>query len=271
MKKLTALALIAILSLTCVSALAQQKITIGATPLPHALILEFIKEDFEALGYSLDIQVGSDYFVFNPATAERDTDANYFQHQPFLTSSYNNEAPADKQLVAVFGVHYEPLGLFPGKVKSLEEVKEGSEIVIPNDPSNQTRALLLLQQVGWITLPENAFENGASIDNIVENKHNLKITEVAADLLPSAIADADFGVINGNYAIAAGFASAAEALAAEAADSDAGKIYTNIVAVRAEDKDAQWVKDLQSVLQTEKVKEYIQNEVEFAGAVKPSF
>lgn len=270
MKKLLAIVLTLILSLGAVSALAD-KVVIGATPLPHALILEFVKADFEALGHELEIQVGSDYFVFNPATAEGDTDANYFQHQPFLASSYNNEAPEDKKLVAAFGVHYEPLGLFPGKLKSLEDVKDGVEVAVPNDPSNLTRALLLLQQVGWITLPENAFEAGATAESIIENKYNIKIVELAADLLPSAIADHDFAIINGNYAIAAGFASAAEALTVEASDGEAGKVYTNFVVVREADKDAQWVKDLQSVLLTDKVKEYIESEPQFAGAVKPSF
>lgn len=269
MKKLLAIVLALTLSLGAASALAD-KVVIGATPLPHALILEFVKADFEALGHELEIKVGSDYFVFNPATADKDTDANYFQHQPFL-ENYNKEAAEGKKLHAAFGVHYEPLGLFPGKLTSLEDVKEGAEIAVPNDPSNLTRALLLLQQVGWITLPENAFEEGATEESIVENKHGIKIVPLAADLLPSAIADHDYAVINGNYAITAGFTSAAEALAAESSDSEAAKVYTNYVVVREEDKDKQWVKDLQSVLQTDKVKEYIEKEEQFAGAVKPSF
>lgn len=270
MKKILSLLLTLVLILSFGSALAD-KIVIGATPLPHALILEFIKPDFEALGHELEIKEGSDYYIFNPALAEGDTDANFFQHEPFLEKTYNNEAPEGKKLYSAFGVHYEPLGLFPGKLKTLDEVKDGAEIAVPNDPSNQTRALLLLQQIGWITLPEDAFENGATAESIIENKHNLKITDMNAELIPNSLLDFDYAIINGNYAIAAGFTSAAEALATESADSEASKLYTNIIAVREEDKDKQWVKDLKAVIQSDKVREYIENEPQFAGAVKPSF
>lgn len=269
MKKVLALVLALVLSLGAVSALADT-VRIGATPLPHVKLLEFVKADFEALGHELVIVEGTEYPLFNPATADGDTNANYFQHQPYL-NKYNSEVAEDKQLAPAFGVHYEPLGIFPGKVKTLEEVAEGLEVAVPNDASNLTRALLLLEQIGWITLPEDAFSTGATEESIVENKAGIKIVPVVADLLPSAIADYDFAVINGNYAIAAGFKSASEALAVESADGEAGVIYTNYVVVKPADLDKQWVKDLESVLRTDKVKEYIENEPEFAGAVKPSF
>lgn len=270
MKKLLSLLLVTIFAFSTSLALAD-KITIAATALPHALILEFIKPDFEELGHELNIIEGSDYYIFNPALADGDTDANFFQHAPFLESTYNSTAPANKKLYAAFGVHYEPLGLFPGKLKTLENIKDGAEIAVPNDPSNQTRALLLLEQIGWIKLPSNSFENGATPEAIVENKYNLKITAMNADLIPNSIDDVDYAIINGNYAIAAGFASAADALSTEASDSEAGKLYTNIVAVRESDKDKQWVKDLETVMLSDKVREFIQNEKQFAGAVKPSF
>lgn len=270
MKRTLSLLLTALFILSLSSALAD-KIVIGATPLPHALILEFIKPDFEALGHELEINEGSDYYIFNPALADGDTDANFFQHAPFLESTYNNEASAEKKLYAAFGVHYEPLGLFPGKIKTLEEVKEGAEIAVPNDPSNQTRALLLLQQIGWITLPEDSFEKGATVDSILENKYNLKINDMNAELIPNSLQDVDYAIINGNYAIAAGFTSAAAALATESADSEAGTLYTNIVVIREADKDKQWVKDLQTVMQSDKIKEYILSEPQFAGAMMPSF
>lgn len=272
MKKFIALLLVALLVIGTGSALAteKKKIVIGATPLPHAMVLEFIKPDFEALGYELEINVATDYYIFNPATSAGDTDANYFQHFPFL-NEYNSTAKEADKLVAAFGVHYEPMGLFPGKAKTLEEVKEGSTIAVPNDPSNLTRSLLILQQAGWITLPENAFAKGATVADIIENKYNLKISEMNSELIPNSLEDVDFAIINGNHAIAAGFSSAADALLVEASDGEVGKLYTNVVAVKAADADAKWVKDLQSVLLTQKVKDYMKTEKEFGGAVLPTF
>ncbi|NMD38654.1 MAG: methionine ABC transporter substrate-binding protein [Christensenellaceae bacterium] len=270
MKKFTAILLCLLLALSTATAFAAEKIVIGATPLPHAMVLEFIKEDFEALGYELEIQVATDYYLFNPATAAGDTDANYFQHYPFL-NAYNAEAPEGEKLVAAFGVHYEPMGLFPGKSKSLDEIKKGTIIAVPNDSSNLTRSLLLVQEAGWITLPEDAFEKGVTPAEIIDNPYEIEFWEMNSDLVPSSLEDADYAVINGNHAIAAGFTSANDALITEPVEGEAGKIYTNAVVVRPEDLDKQWVKDLQSLILTDKVKEFMENEPSFGGAVKPTF
>lgn len=271
MKKIVSLLTLALILIFSLNAFAAEKIVIGATPLPHALILEYIKPDFEALGYKLEILEGTDYFIFNPATADGDTNANYFQHLPFLEQSYNKDAQDGKKLVAAFGVHYEPLGLFPGKTQHIEELKDGAEIVMPIDPSNLTRSLILLEKLNLIELPENAFEKGVSIEDIKANPKNLNLIALNADLIPSSIEDYDMAILNGNYAIAAGFESANSALATEDENSDAIVAYTNYLVVNEKDKDAQWVKDLQSVMLTNKVRDFILNEAQFAGAVKPAF
>ncbi len=270
MKKFTAILLCLIIALSTVTVFAAEKIVIGATPLPHALVLEYVKEDFEALGYELEIQVATDYYLFNPATAAGDTDANYFQHFPFL-NTYNADVPEAEQLVAAFGVHYEPMGLFPGKSKTLEEIQKGAIIAVPNDPSNLTRSLLLVEEAGWITLPEGSFEKGVTPAEIIDNPYEIEFWEMNSDLVPSSLEDANYAVINGNHAIAAGFTSANDALVTEPVEGEAAKIYTNAVVVRPADLEKQWVKDLQSVLLTEKVKEFMESEPSFGGAVKPTF
>ncbi len=270
MKKLTAILLATLLILSAASAFAAEKITIGVTAMPHAAIIEHVKPAFEALGYELDIVVASDYYLFNPATAAGDTNCNYFQHTPFL-DAYNAEAKEEDQLVAAFVVHYEPFGIYPGQKKSLDELVDGDVIAVPNDSSNYMRALLLLQQAGLITLPEDASAATAYTKaDIKEYKVKIEISELNADLLPSALEDVAFAIINGNYAIDAGFDSAADAVLREAADGSAAATYGNIVAIRKDDVDAKWVQDLKSVLLTDEVREYIKATPEL-GAVVPVF
>ncbi len=267
MKKLVASLLVAILALSFTSALAAEKITIGVTAMPHEVIIEHVKPAFEALGYELDIVVGSDYYLFNPATAAGDTDCNFFQHTPFL-DAYNAEAAADAQLVPAFAIHYEPFGIYPGQKKSLDELSDGDAIAVPNDSSNYMRALLLLQEAGIIVLPEDASAStNYTKEDIKEFKTNVDIKEMNADLLPSSIEDVAFAVINGNYALAAGFNPDTDALQREAVDGAAAATYANVVAVRAADKDAKWVEDLKSVLLTDEVRDFILNNADFCNVV----
>ena len=272
MKKLIALALVLVLSLAAVSVLAEnKKIVIGATPSPHVIILEQIVEDMKALGYDLDIQTFTEYPIPNPATAATELDANYFQHLPYL-NAYNAAVPEAEQLAAVIPVHYEPYGLYAGTKASLDELADGDSIAITNDPSNETRALLLLQDAGLITLPEDANANSTlTVLDIVGNPKNLDIKELNAELIPSALGDVAFAVINGNFAIGAGLSPAEDALFLEPADGEVGVTYTNYVVVRTEDADADFVQALRKVLYTQKVKDFILGYEDFKGGVIPTF
>ena len=272
MKKLIALALVLVLSLTLASALAEnKKIVIGATPSPHVIILEQIVEDLKALGYDLEIRTFTEYPIPNPATAAKELDANYFQHLPYL-NAYNAAVPEAEQLAAVIPVHYEPYGLYAGTKASLDQLADGDSIAITNDPSNETRALLLLQDAGLITLPEGTnADSTLTVLDIVSNPKNLDIKELNAELIPSALGDVAFAVINGNFAIGAGLSPAKDALFLEPADGEAGVTYTNYVVVRAEDADADFVAALRKVLYTQKVKDFILNYEYFKGGVIPTF
>ena len=161
MKKLVAVLLALILSLSAVSALAAETLSIIATPNPHAEILELVREDLLALGYELNLEISDNYVVENPSTAAGDTDANFFQHIPFL-EGYNASADEDKQLVAVVFTHFEPMGIYPGQKSSLDDLKAGDTIIVPNDPVNMTRAFILLADAGLIELPE-----GTTLDSEV--------------------------------------------------------------------------------------------------------
>lgn len=273
MKKFTAIVLVALLALSATSAFAAEKIVIGATPMPHAMILEFIKPDFEALGYELQIVESSDYYLFNPATAAGDTNGNYFQHTPFL-DSYNNDPTTKEEdkLVSAFAVHYEPLGLYGGTKKTLDEIADGDVISVPNDASNMKRALLLLQDAGIVKLSDEAAtkEEVTSAD-FVENPHNITIQDMNAELLASSLADVAYAVINSNHAIAGGLNPTKDSLIIEPSEGVSATTYANILAVRTEDADAQWVKDLKSVMLTDKVREYILTEPAFGGGVVPMF
>ena len=271
MKKLLAVLLVLTLALGASAALANEKIVIGATPSPHAEILELIKDDLAALGYDLDIKIMDDYPTFNPVTAGGDLDANYFQHMPYL-NAYNAEAAADKQLTAVIPVHYEPYGIYAGTKSSLADIAEGDSIAITNDPSNETRALLLLQEAGFITLPQGTTSDDSLTKlDIVENPLNLNIVEMNAELIPVTLDDVSFAIINGNFAIAAGLKPGEDALRLEDAQGDSGKLYTNYVVVRPEDADADWVEALRSVLQSDKVRDYMNTNEAYAKGVIPTF
>lgn len=271
MKKLLATLLALTLLLSAAGAMAAEKIVIGATPSPHEEILELIKDDFEALGYELEIVTFTEYPLPNPALADGELDANYFQHLAYM-ESYNDTVSDEEKLVAAIGVHYEPFAIYAGRTASLDELPDGGIVVVTNDPSNETRALLLLQETGLITLPEGTdTSSSVTVLDIVDNPKGLDIREMDANLIPSTLADVDIAVINGNFALDAGLSPARDAIFVEPADSEVGKVYTNYVVIRQEDVDSQWVKDLESVLCSQKVADFMLNNEAYQGGVIPVF
>ena len=271
MKKFIALVLATLLVLGSVSALAEnQKIKVAASTTPHAIILEFVKEDLAALGYDLEIMDVTDYYVANPATAAGEVDVNYFQHIPFLNAYNDSVEDENDKLVAAFGVHCEPYGIYPGTKKDLAEIAPGDKIAVTNDPSNETRALLLLQDAGLITLPEGANpDSGLQKEDIVE-ANGLEIIEMDAEKIPATLDDVAFAIINGNYVLDAGMTVRDDALFTEA-ETLTGQTYVNYLVVRPENVDAEWLKALEQVLATEKVKNFILENESFAGGVIPTF
>lgn len=240
-------------------------ITVGASPSPHAEILEQAESLLKDKGWTLKIQQYNDYIQPDAALASGDLDANYFQHKPYL-DNYNKENNTD--LVSAGVIHYEPFGIFPGKTKSLDDLKDGAQVGVPNDATNEARALLLLESQGLIKLKSGAGIN-ATKNDIEENPKNLKIVEIEAAQLPRSIQDLDIAVVNGNYAIQAGFSVKKDALAVEDAKSLGAKTYGNVVAVRKEDKDSDKTKALVAALRSEKVKNFINEK--YDGAVVPLF
>lgn len=243
-----------------------ETITVGASSTPHAEILDAVSGELEALGYDLEVVVFNDYVQPNTALADGDLDANYFQHEPYLTT-FNSERGTD--LVSAGAIHYEPMGIYPGTKSSLDDIAEGDTIAIPNDGSNETRALLLLQDLGYITLADGIdASSNATIEAIVDNPLNLEITEMNAENIPHILADVAFGIINGNYALQADL-TGDDALASESADSDAAQTYANIVACRNGDENSDKVQALITALTSETCREYIEST--YNGAVVPIF
>ena len=241
-----------------------ETIKVGATPAPHAEILEVIKDKLLEKGYQLEIVEYNDYILPNNAVQDGDLDANYFQHQPYL-DDFN--AQNGTTLVTVATVHFEPFGLYAGKTASLEELKEGAKVAVPKDTTNEARALLLLEAQGLIKLKEGAGINATKID-IVENPLNLEIVELEAAQIPRALQDVDIAAINGNYAVGAGL-SLKDALAVEAADSLAAQTYGNVVVVKEGNEESEKTKALVEVILSEEVKTFINDN--YDGAVVPVF
>lgn len=243
-----------------------ETITVGASSTPHAEILDAVRGELETLGYNLEVVVFNDYVQPNTALADGDLDANYFQHEPYLTT-FNSERGTD--LVSAGAIHYEPMGIYPGTKSSLDDIAEGYTIAIPNDGSNETRALLLLQDLGYITLADGIdASSNATIEAIVDNPLNLEITEMNAENIPHILADVAFGIINGNYALQADL-TGDDALASESADSDAAQTYANIVACRNGDENSDKIQALITALTSETCREYIEST--YNGAVVPIF
>ena len=233
------------------------EITVGATAVPHAEILEQVKDALAEEGYTLNIVIYDDYVLPNQALAEGTLDANYFQHRPYL-NSYNESNGTD--LVSAAVIHYEPFGIYGNGVSSITEVPVGATIIIPADDSNGTRALLLLQQEGLIELPEDAsLDNGVTVLDIVDD-HGYNVQAVQADTVAAQLKNSDEGtiaVINGNYALQAGYSVAKDALATENTDSEAAETYANVVAVRAGEENSEKTQALVKALQSDAVKQFI--------------
>ena len=241
-----------------------EKIVVGATPAPHAEILNAAKDILKEKGYELVVKEYTDYVQPNVALDSGDLDANYFQHQPYL-DQFNEEKGTER--VSAGSIHYEPYGIYAGKTSSLEDLKDGAQIAVPNDVSNEARALNLLADQGLIELKEGVGLE-ATKNDIVKNDKNLKIVEVEAAQLPRSLGDVDVAVINGNYAIDAGL-KVSDALAVEDAASIAATRYSNIIAVRKGEETNEKTKALVEALTSDTVKQFI--EETYDGAVVPSF
>ena len=278
MKKFLALAVTAVLALGILSgcgakeetqAPAEEKelvqINVGASPSPHAEILNEAKALMAEKGYELIVTEFTDYVQPNLNLESGDIDANYFQHQPYL-DDFNAENGT--HIVSVAGVHYEPLGIYPGKTATIEELKEGATIAVPNDTTNEARALLLLEANGIIEINKEAGLKATKLD-IVSNPLNIEIVEMEAAQLARTLQDVDMAVINGNYAIQADLNAETDAIAKEEKDSIAAETYANILCVKEGNEENEAVLALVEVLTSDAIKTFI--EETYAGAVVPKF
>lgn len=238
-------------------------ITIGVSPVPHKEIVDAIKPDLEAKGYTVKIVEFTDYVTPNTALEEGDLDANYFQHIAYLDES--NESKG-LNLTYTAAIHLEPIGVYSKTAKSLDEVKEGARVAVPNDPSNEARALRLLEAQGLITLNDGEL---VTVKDITENPKNLEIEELEAAQLPRVLEEFDLVVINGNYALEAGLSPATDALALEDKDAKAAEIYRNVLAVKKGNEEVQKIKDLTEALTSDTAKKFI--EEKYNGSVIPTF
>ena len=237
-------------------------IKIGATVTPHSEILEKVKENLATSGYTLDIVIYNDYMLPNTALEDGELDANFFQHGPYL-EDFNKENGT--HIVSVAPIHFEPMGIYAGKSSSLSDVADGASIAVPNDTTNEARALLLLEANGLIKLKDGAGIASTVID-IEENPYNLKIEELEAAQVPKAIQDVDFAVVNGNYAIEAGLS---DPIAVEASDSLAADTYANIVCVKEGNENSDKTKALVDAILKDNVRDFINSN--YKGAVVPVF
>ncbi|MDR3983275.1 MAG: MetQ/NlpA family ABC transporter substrate-binding protein [Dysosmobacter sp.] len=236
---------------------------VAASPTPHAEILEQVKPILAEQGIDLVITEYGDYIVPNTAVDEGDEDANYFQHTPYL-EQFNAENGTD--LVSAGKIHYEPMGIYAGKTASLEELPDGATIAVPNDATNEARALQLLAAQGLIEIDPEAGLN-ATPNDITSNPKNLEFTELDAAMIPNTIEEFDLNVINSNYALQAGLNPAEDALASEDASSDAAQTYANIVAVKAGHENDPAIVALVDALHSEEIQEFINTT--YAGSVLP--
>ena len=240
-------------------------IKVAASPTPHAEILAVAGDILAQAGIKLEVVEFTDYVQPTMVTESGEVDANYFQHQDYL-NNFNEENGT--HLVSVAEIHYEPLGLYPGKTKSIDELADGAKISVPNDTSNEARALQLLAAQGLIELDPDAGLT-ATKNDITSNPKNLEIVEMEAAQLPRTLADVDMAVINGNYATQAGFSSAKDALAAESADSEAAQIYPNVLVVKEGRENDPAILALAAALKSEAVRSFIDET--YGGAVVPLF
>lgn len=269
MKKLIAAALTGALVLGTVgtsvvfAADDDKTITVAASETPHSEILEAAKPILEEEGYDLEVTVFDDYVQPNEVVESGDFDANYFQHIPYL-NSFNEEKGT--HLVNAGGIHYEPFGIYPGTKSSLDDIADGDTIAVPNDTTNEARALLLLQDNGIIKLKDGAGLE-ATVNDIEENPYNVEIVELAAEQVARVAEETSYIVLNGNYALQAGYSVSKDALAYETSDSEAAKTYVNVIAVKEGNENSDKIKALVDVLKSDEIKDFINEK--YDGAVIP--
>ena len=240
-----------------------EKLVVGASPAPHAEILEAARDLLADKGYDLEIVEYTDYVQPNNALESGDLDANYFQHKPYL-DTFNEENGT--HLVSAGAIHYEPFGIYAGKSDSLDELADGAEVLVPNDVTNEARALLLLQDNGIITLKDGAGLE-ATVNDIAENPKNIKIQELEAAQVARVTGEVAYVVLNGNYALEAGYSVGKDALAYEKSDSEAAKTYVNVIAVKEGNENNPAIKALVDTLKSDTIKQYINDT--YDGAVIP--
>lgn len=238
-------------------------IEVAASSTPHAEILAEAKEILAKEGYQLQITEFSDYVQPNEVVESGDFNANYFQHIPYL-DSYNEEKGT--HLVNAGGIHYEPFGIYPGTKKTLDELSDGDSIAVPNDTTNEARALLLLQDNGIITLKDGVGLE-ATVNDIIDNPKNIRIEELEAAQVPRVIGEVAFVVLNGNYALEAGYSVKNDAVSFEQADSEAASTYVNVIAVREGNENNEEIKALVAALKTQEIQDFINGK--YDGAVVP--
>lgn len=263
MKKILTILSAALLSVSilaaCGSKSSSDKIIVGASAVPHAEILENVKEDLKELGYDLEVKIFNDYVLPNTALSEGQLDANFFQHIPYLEEMNSKE---NLGITWTAKVHIEPMGLYSEKIASLDELKDGATIAIPNDATNGSRALKLLAENGLIALKDT---ETASVLDITSNVKNLNFKELDAPALPRTLVDVDAAVINTNYAIEADLNPLEDAIIIESSESP----YANVLAVKVKNKDSEKTKALNTVLNSEKTKKFI--EEKYKGTIAPAF
>ena len=269
MKKLIAAALTGALVLGTIgtsvvfAADDDKTITVAASETPHSEILEAAKPILEEEGYDLEVTVFDDYVQPNEVVESGDFDANYFQHIPYL-NSFNEEKGT--HLVNAGGIHYEPFGIYPGTKSSLDDIADGDTIAVPNDTTNEARALLLLQDNGIIKLKDGTGLE-ATVNDIEENPYNVEIVELAAEQVARVAEETSYIVLNGNYALQAGYSVSKDALAYETSDSEAAKTYVNVIAVKEGNENSDKIKALVDVLKSDEIKDFINEK--YDGAVIP--
>ena len=240
-----------------------KKITVAASATPHAEILEEAKTLLKDKGYELEVKVFDDYVQPNNVVESGEFDANYFQHVPYL-EQFNEEKGT--HLVVAGKIHYEPFGIYPGTKKDLKDIAKGDKIAVPNDTTNEARALLLLQDNGIIKLKDGAGIK-ATVNDIEENPNNIEIVELEAAQVPRVVNEVAYVVLNGNYALEANYTVKKDALAYEKSDSEAAKTYVNVIAVKEGNENLPGIAELMEVLHGQTVVDFINNT--YGGAVAP--
>lgn len=238
-----------------------KKITVAASATPHAEILEEAKTLLKDKGYELEVKVFDDYVQPNNVVESGEFDANYFQHVPYL-EQFNEEKGT--HLVVAGKIHYEPFGIYPGTKKDLKDIAKGDKIAVPNDTTNEARALLLLQDNGIIKLKDGAGIK-ATVNDIEENPNNIEIVELEAAQVPRVVNEVAYVVLNGNYALEANYTVKKDALAYEKSDSEAAKTYVNVIAVKEGNENSEKTKALVDVLKSDSIKKFINEK--YDGAV----